>query len=537
MNAEVLDARPARTKRSRAKAPDVSDAKVMAESATPLAEPAATGDAPATEIAEELVDRAEISNGTALVKLSKSEALVQTLRAEAKKINFELVATDKESEQDARQFRMRVMGSITSLNKQCLELRRPAADFSQMVIKAERLVEADLRAIHKEADDALTALDRKREADREAKMAAEQAAAQKIVDAIASITSRPTKLIGQPSAAIAEAIAVIDAIEITPEEFADKSGEAMKAKFETLATLRSMHAGTAAMEQQQAALAEQQAAMDKARTAQAAIDNIKSMALRAIGQTAAQIAVLLADVEAIDTMADEFAGRDVEAMAAQSATLTTLRGLHTLAVATEDLAAKQAEQQAALDQQQAEQQARQAALDRAEADRVAEAARVEREAQERRDAITARITRMVELPERLEAEEASSVTVESHLRTLNDTQITIADFGDRQAEAMSLKERVLTELRNLFSVALTAENEAAAQRAVEEAERQRLAAEEAARAAAAAAALARAEATREAAPLICALLLQWRDADGSGDANALDFARAERDRLIATLNL
>ncbi len=523
-------AKPARRTRSK-----VVTEKPLAEVAT--ATVASNDSAQPVEVADELVDRAEIAGGKSLVKLSRSEALVIALRQKAAAIDFAMVSSDKDTEQAARQFRMEVMGSITSLKEQCLALRRPAADFSKMVIEAERLVEADLRSIHKIANDALTALDEERRLAREKKEAEQREAAQKILDAIAAISSRPTTLIGRPSSEIAEAITVLDAIDVSEEEFADKMGEAFKAKIDALAALRTMLAGTQAMEQQQQALAEQQAAIAKASAAQAAIDGIKSFALLAIGKTSAQIAELITKAEAIDMMDDVFNGRDVEAMQAQSAVVSMLRQQHSMTMAAEAMAAQQAQQQAELDSQAAAQREREAALAKAEADQREAAERAQREADERRAAIAARITRMVELPERLEAQEAGSAVIESELRTLNDTIVSAADYGDRQAEAESLRQRVLSELRNLHSLAVAAEEAAEAQRRADEEERQRVAAEQAAADAKAAAARARAQAAREAAPVLVALLLQWRDADQSGDAVAMEAARAERDRVITSLDL
>lgn len=489
-----------------------------------IAEP---GDEQATESASELVDRAEISGGQSLVKLSKSEAQLAQLRTELAGIDLALIETDTTVEDVARKFRVKASASITAFKENCLDLRRPARDFATLVIKAEEVIETKMREVLATVSDPLKKIDDERKAERERKATEAAAALQKITDAVNAIRSRPNLMMGKPSTEVAEALSVIEAIDITEEEFGKQAGDAMIAKFETIETLKSMLGNALRLEAQQRVLAEQQEKLTKANDAQNALNAIAGMAMQALGKPAATIAELITELEAVDVMADVFGDRAAEALAARTHALASLSQLHAAAVNAEGVAAQQKQQQDELDAKAREQQARQEALDKAEQDRKDAEARADRESSQRAADIQARIDRMSQTPDRLEATEATASAIESELRTLNDTLVTIADFGDRQAEADKVKASTLGALSLLHAAAEQREETEAAAAREAQTQREREAAAEAL-----------ADKVREVAGVLLEILRDWSAADGLKGAKktaALAAAAGRRDALLQSL--
>lgn len=105
------------------------------------------------------------------------------------------------------------------------------------------------------------------------KAAKEQAAREKqaeIDGAIADITNKVVEVAGQPADVIAEALAWLDATEVTLEDFGDSAGRAMQAKAGTQAKLEEMLQAARAHEAELQTHAAERAAMQQEREAMAA---------------------------------------------------------------------------------------------------------------------------------------------------------------------------------------------------------------------------------------------------------------------------
>ncbi|MCA8447552.1 hypothetical protein [Burkholderia vietnamiensis] len=115
------------------------------------------------------------------------------------------------------------------------------------------------------------------------------------------------------------------------------------------------------------------------------IDDIRAIAVRAAGLTAARIQGEIGDLEALGITLDRFAELTGEAEAVRGVTLDKLRELHAAAVAQEAEAARLAAEREAIERERAElaaQREREEA-ERAERERVEAAARAEQERKDR----------------------------------------------------------------------------------------------------------------------------------------------------------
>ncbi|KWE25688.1 hypothetical protein [Burkholderia territorii] len=196
------------------------------------------------------------------------------------------------------------------------------------------------------------------------------------------------------------------------------------------------------------------------------IDDIRAIAVRAVGMPAARIQGEIEDLEALGITLDRFAELTGEAEAVRGATLDKLRELHAAAVAQEAEAARIAAEREELERQRAElaEQQRQEVEARAAREREESAARAEQERidRERREAEEA--ARRAQ-QEREDAERRAAIAAEE--KRLAEQQ---AEMARRQAEL----DRAEREQREREEAALREAAELAAQ-----AERDRVARERA----------------------------------------------------------
>lgn len=315
----------------------------------PMVVMAQAGDPPGEKVEVELVDRAEISNGTSLVKLSKSEQLVADLRAEHAKMAYSM-ATTKEATA-TRAFRARCVALRSSVAAHCLMLRRPAIDFGKKVIDAEAPLIAEIKAIEKVSDEIIKA-DEKRRADEKAKAAREEAARKALIDeAVEEIRSRIEVCINQSASFIADTIQWIDDSEVTEEDYGDRTGEVLALKLATRAKLVSMREAAEVQERtaaeqkarddqlaaDRAALEQRETAFARREAVAARIDEIRKLSGQHVESDSATLE------QAISTLvvdAEWFGDRFDEAAAAAVTALQELRELHGAALEDETAAAE-----------------------------------------------------------------------------------------------------------------------------------------------------------------------------------------------------
>lgn len=378
-----------------------------------LVEEALPSDAPATEVASELVDRAEISNGRSLVKLSKTEADLAALKADAAKMKFSM-ATTKDADA-TRAFRARCVSMRTALKKNCERLRAPANEFRDAVIAAQRHLTAEIEAVEAQADDVIKADESRRAAEKAERdrIAAERAAAIQIQ--IDAIRSRVIDAANRPSADVERLRDALRGVEITLETFGERAGEAEQMKRQTMAMLDELHAKAMAREQEaieaaaraeaerverERVAAEQRAEAERLAAERKALEE-QQAAIRAeqakIDQAAAA-ARAKADREAAEARAEQDRKAAADRAAAQKVLddqAAELRAQREAQEARERVARQEQE-----DRERAARLAEQARID-AEAAAKAQAAREEAEALERSAAAERQRAR--------EAEEAAAI--------------------------------------------------------------------------------------------------------------------------------
>lgn len=270
---------------------------------------------------------------------------------------------------------------------------------------------------------------------------------------------------------------------------------------------------TAIKEQKDREAREQQERVD------AAIADIMARPADAAGKTAAEIAAVVAELEAVPVTLEAYGESAGRVDAVKAATLERLDAMHAAALAHEQEQAALAASRAALEaerrqqdeaarvqreqmeQQQREHDERMAAqraeLERmqrevqAQAEEVERKAREQREEQERQDREKReeqerterdRQQRAADVQRRIDAitvlpsthSQSSPAVIESVLRTVNDTPIDAAFFDDRVAEAEEARRSAVASLQELHAQAkererLQAEQDEAARRAAAEA--------------------------------------------------------------------
>ena len=85
----------------------------------------------APEVADEVVDRAEISNGNVLVAYSRTEAAIAELKARYSDVRFDLTTTA--GDRAARAARLELVRLRTSLDSKRKDFKAPALEFGRRI--------------------------------------------------------------------------------------------------------------------------------------------------------------------------------------------------------------------------------------------------------------------------------------------------------------------------------------------------------------------------------------------------------------------
>lgn len=184
----------------------------------------------------------------------------KALVALAKKYSDIVVIANPAAREQVHAAYMTLKNARIAIEKAGKDARDDATKFSRAVIsEVDRLTaitaaeEARLQALR-------DTYDAEREAERQAKLEAEQRRIASIRSRIADMATIPAILVGKSSKTIAAAIESLEAVEITLDTHQEFAGEGEMAKIATLGRLREMHA---------AQLAAEEAAAEAARQAEA----------------------------------------------------------------------------------------------------------------------------------------------------------------------------------------------------------------------------------------------------------------------------
>lgn len=203
-----------------------------------------------TEQATELVDRAEIVNGEALVKYSKTEAQLAAMRQRFANVVFDLTTT--KGDKEARAARLELVTLRTSLEKQRKAFKEPALTLGRKIDAEAARITGEIKALETPIDDQINADENRRaaeKAERERIEAERVAAHQAKLVAMRGCVARAH---GLPSARIANGIAQVEAIVLGVTAWEEFAAEAATAKQETLAAMRTMFDSAKAREDEEA---------------------------------------------------------------------------------------------------------------------------------------------------------------------------------------------------------------------------------------------------------------------------------------------
>lgn len=275
----------------------------------------------------------------------------------------------------------------TSIRKVGKDARDDATKFSKAVIAEEDRLVALIEPEETRLLSMRDAWDEAREAEKRAKLEAEQRRVTSIREHIDNIRSFAQRAIGAPSASIAMWIEELQELGITLDRFAELTGEAEAVRDATLDKLRELHAAAVTQETEAARLAAEREALERERAALAEQQRQETEARAARER---EEAAARAEQERIDR-----ARREAEE-AVRRAHQEREDAERRAAIAAEEkrLAEQQAEiarRQAELDRAEREQREREeaAAQEAAEAAAQAERDRVARQRAENRTAMLA----------------------------------------------------------------------------------------------------------------------------------------------------
>ncbi|WP_236870763.1 hypothetical protein [Burkholderia pseudomallei] len=158
----------------------------------------------------------------------------------------------------------------TDIQKAAKAARDDANAFSKAVIAEENRLIAITEPEEKRLLSLRDAWDEEREAEKRAKLEAEQRRVAEIRGRIADIGAQVTAVAGKSAAHIESVIRIVVALQIDVEHFAELTGEAEMARGTTLDKLRELHAAAVAQEAEAARLAAEREELERQRAELAA---------------------------------------------------------------------------------------------------------------------------------------------------------------------------------------------------------------------------------------------------------------------------
>ncbi|MEL6236965.1 MAG: hypothetical protein AAFO57_00360 [Pseudomonadota bacterium] len=274
-----------------------------------------------------------------------------------------------------------------AIEKARTERKAPILEIGRLLDGKAKEIAAEVEPYEKRFDDAIKAEERRKDAEKQAKLAAEKARVDGIRKLIDEIKTCPTECVGQSAAAIQGAINELSAHEITLEEFMEFAGEADQAKCVALGKMQDALTAQQSHEAEQARLAAEREALAKERAEAAERER------QAAAERAAQEARDRAERERVEA----------EQRAAQEKAEALMRAER------EAHERRMAEERAALAREQAAVAAQRAEAERIERERLAA---IEAEAQSKREAAEAEERRKREETEAAARAEAQRIADE-----------------------------------------------------------------------------------------------------------------------------
>lgn len=290
------------------------------------------------EVADEVVDRAEIRDGRAVVTFGRTERALAELRERYGAAKFDVTTTA--GDKAARAARLELVTLRAALEKRRTEFKAPALEFGKLIDSEAKRITAAILAIEGPIDTIIKA-EEQRKADEKARREREEvlrrATLQRMLD---EIRAAATGHAAAPAAQIAEAITAVAALDVSEARFAEFAPAAQQAQADTLDTLRRLHAGAVEREAEAARLAAERRAL----AIQQAIDRIAALPTTVAGKSAAALRTAIAALDGMTLKAETFGDRLPDAENARLSALATMGDMLAAAARAEQQAEELAEQ-------------------------------------------------------------------------------------------------------------------------------------------------------------------------------------------------
>lgn len=202
-----------------------------------------------------------------IAEYSATEAALAALREKYATAVFD-VSTSK-GMKEAREARGELRGYRTSLEKMRQELKAPLLARSRLLDSEAKRITAELLKLEEPIDTVIKAEEERKAAEKAAAEEAERQRIARIQEQISQIRAVVVACAGKPAAQIEQARATLACREITLEEFAEFTGEALQAQTQSLDKLTEMRAAAADHEAEQARIQAERAELEKLRAEQA----------------------------------------------------------------------------------------------------------------------------------------------------------------------------------------------------------------------------------------------------------------------------
>ena len=198
----------------------------------------------------ELIDKAEVRDGKAIVAYSRTEHALAILRGKYKGATYDLTTTA--GDKLARAARLELKTLRTDLEKKRAELKAPALLFGKTIDSEAARLTAEIQALETPIDAQIKADEKRREDERIAKEQAEAARRKVHTDGIAKIAGYVGLATDLPAERIAAGIAYLEALDLAGfEEFVT---EATETRARTVSALQALHTKAVSREAEAARL-------------------------------------------------------------------------------------------------------------------------------------------------------------------------------------------------------------------------------------------------------------------------------------------
>ena len=293
--------------------------------ATPPTPPTASNAAADTAPVTEIIDMAEVGAKGAIVKYSRTEAALATLREKYAGKTFDLTTT--KGDKEARAARLELKTLRTGLEARRKEFKAPAIEYGKLIDSEAKRITLEIEALEDPISDQIVADETRRENERleHERIAAERRA--EFEAKIATIRGYVAAAQGLPSERIAKGLAFVEAMAFG-EDWAEFASPAAAAQGETAAALRDLLASAknaeaaeaqrieneriaAGLAEQQQRLADAQAELDRRAAVLAEAERVAA-ATKLWNETEAKAREEAAAQEPRDTEAERIAQRRSE---------------------------------------------------------------------------------------------------------------------------------------------------------------------------------------------------------------------------------